>query len=134
MKKWDVVLLNFPFSNQQATKVRPAVVISHDEYHQQGYDVCVILITSNTTRNSLHDIIIANSHPEFPQTGLRKDSAIRVSKIVTLEKKVIQHTLGTLGKTLISEVERELRAFLKLPPYQEQLPPPSAKSLPTTPA
>jgi mRNA interferase MazF len=125
MKKWDVVLLSFPFSHQQVTKVRPAVVISPDSYHLRGNDVLVILITSNVTRNSSHEILVLTTHPEFYRTGLRKDSVIRVSKMVTLEKSTIQGVIGQLGNTLASEVERELRDFLQLSPYQPQLTPPA---------
>lgn len=121
MKKWDVVLLRFPFTDQSAAKVRPAVVISPDCYHQKGDDVLVMLITSNITRNSAHDIIVQVNHAEFSQTGLRQASAIRVSKIITLEKSAVNRGLGKLGKTLIADVERELRAFLELAPYQQGL-------------
>lgn len=123
MKKWDVVLLRYPFTSQLQTKVRPAVVISPDAYHQNGDDVLVMLITTNITRNSPHDIIVQSNHAEFPLTGLRQASAIRVSKITTLEKSVIHRTLGKLGPVLIGEVERELRAFLQLAPYQQPLVP-----------
>jgi len=122
MNKWDVVLVGYPFSSLLVAKVRPAVVISPDDYHQRGDDILVILVTSNITRRSPHDIIVATTHPEFRQTGLRKESAIRVSKIMTLEKSKVQHTLGKLGPTLIADVERELRDFLQLPPFQQPLP------------
>jgi mRNA-degrading endonuclease toxin of MazEF toxin-antitoxin module len=122
MNKWDVVLLRYPFSNLQSTKVRPAVVISPDGYHQHGDDILVVLITSNTSRGAKHDIIVPMNHPEFHQTGLRKDSAIRVSKIMTLEKSTVSDVLGKLGPELIGKVERELRVFLDLPPYQPGLP------------
>jgi len=61
------------------------------------------------------------THPEFKQTGFRKDSAIRVSKIMTLEKSKVQHRLGKLGTALIAEVERELRDFLEISPFQPPL-------------
>lgn len=121
MNKWDVVLVGYPFSSLLVTKVRPAVIISPDAYHKRGDDILVVLITSNTTRQSQHDIIVTTTHPEFKQTGLRKESAIRVSKIMTLEKSKVQHVLGKLGANLIAEVERQLRDFLQLPPFQPTL-------------
>lgn len=129
MNRWDVILLRYPFTHQQVTKVRPAVVISPDVYHQKGADVLVVLITSNITRNSPHDIIVNSGHPEFQKTGLLKDSAIRVSKIMTLEKTAIHSPIGKLGPQLITLVERELRAFLELPPLQQQL----MQQIPATP-
>jgi mRNA interferase MazF len=121
MNKWDVVLLSYPFTDLQASKVRPAAVISPDSYHQTGQDALFILITSNVERRWAHDLIVDTSHPEFAQTGLRRESAIRVSKIVTLSKTLVIKTIGSLGPRLSLDVEKELRLFLELPPYQPSL-------------
>lgn len=122
MNKWDVVLISFPFTDLQATKVRPAIVISPNSFNQNGQDALFMLITSNTERQSEYDILVLESHDEFPQSGLRKDSCIRVSKIVILSKKLIAHRLGSLGPKLSLAVECKLRTFLQLPPYQPPLP------------
>ena len=121
MNKWDLVLISFLFTDLHATKVRPAIVISPDSYHQSGQDAVFILITSNTDRQSAHDILVSTSHPEFSQTGLRKESTVRVSKIVTLSKSLVVQKLGSLGPQLSLVVEKELREFLELPPYQPLL-------------
>jgi mRNA interferase MazF len=121
MNKWDVVLLKFPFTDLQTTKVRPAIVISPNSFHQGGQDALFILITSNTDRQSKHDIIVESSHPEFAQSGLRKESAIRTPKIMVLSKSLLVKTIGSLGPQLSLLVEKELRLFLELPPYQPPL-------------
>lgn len=41
----DVVLVAFPFTNLQATKKRPAVVISRKTYQQNRPDVILMAIT-----------------------------------------------------------------------------------------
>jgi mRNA interferase MazF len=121
MNKWDVVLISFPFTDLTATKVRPAIVISPNSYHQNGQDGLFMLITSNTERRATHDIIISDTHPEYAQTGLKKESCVRVSKIVTLNKSLVVHKLGSLGARLSLLVEAQLRFFLELPPHQPPL-------------
>ncbi len=121
MKKWDIVLISFPFTDLQTTKVRPATIISPNSFHQNGEDALFMLITSNTERRSAHDIVVPTSHPEYGQTGLIKESCIRVSKIVILKKSLIRHPLGSLGPRLSLSVETQLRVFLELPPYQPPL-------------
>ena len=121
MNKWDLVLISFPFTDLQAKKVRPSIVISPNSYHQGGQDALFMLITSNTERRAEYDIIIPFSHQEFVQTGLKKESCIRVSKIVTLNKSLVVHKLGSLGAQLSLNVETQLRLFLELPPYQPTL-------------
>ena len=46
----DVVLVPFPFTDQTASKKRPAVVVSADAYHQQRRDVIVMAVTSQIVR------------------------------------------------------------------------------------
>jgi mRNA interferase MazF len=104
MKKWDIVLISFPFTDLQTTKVRPAIVISPDAFHNGGEDALFMLITSNTERRAAHDILVSLSHAEYAQTGLIKESCIRVCKIVTLKKTLIAHQLGSLGPQLSLEV------------------------------
>src|SRR5580765_7475218 len=113
VNKWDVVLLSFPFTDLSATKVRPAVVISPDGYHPSSQDVVVILITTNTARRSAFDLLLQKTHPEFLQTGLRYDSAIRIDKIFTLNKSLVVASLGRFGPRLKADVEKQLRLFLQ---------------------
>jgi mRNA interferase MazF len=120
MNKWDVVLLSYPFTDLSASKVRPALVISPNSYNATNQDGVFVLITTNTTRRSPYDIVVMRSHPEFPTTGLRFDSAIRIDKIATLNRKLYVATLGSAGSQLQADVEKQLRLFLELP--GDQLP------------
>jgi mRNA interferase MazF len=60
-----VVLVNFPFTNLQSSKVRPAVVLT-----QKGDDVIIVGIFSKVPAY-LQDswIIIDEGDPRFKQTG-----------------------------------------------------------------
>ncbi len=121
MKKWDVVLLKFPFTDLQSSKVRPAIVISPNSYHQTGQDGVFILVTSNTDRRSPYDVIVAQDHEEFVCAGFKKESAIRADKIMVLNKNTVTKTIGKIGPKLSLEIEAKLREFLQLPPYQPPL-------------
>jgi mRNA interferase MazF len=118
MNKWDIVLLTYPFTDLTATKVRPAVVVSQASYNQTSQDAVFILITTNVARSSSFDVIVSKTHPEFHQTGLRHESAIRIDKIFTLSKALAAKTLGRLEIQLQKEVEKQLRLFLELPGEQ----------------
>lgn len=127
MNKWDVVLLSYPFTDLQAVKVRPAVVISPNSFNAAGQDGMFILITSNLERLASYDVLIRSSHPEYPMTGLRKDSVIRTSKIMTLSKSLVSRTIGNLGSQLSLEVEGKLKVFFELSPYQPPLSSPTGR-------
>src|SRR5947209_13062968 len=121
MNKWDVVILSYPFSDLQAVKARPGIVISPNAFHHSSPDAVFILITSNTTRQAPYDVIVPTTHPEFLRTGLRVASAIRVNKLSTLSKSLVIRKIGLLGVQLQGEVETALKNFFEIPPYQPAL-------------
>ena len=46
-KKWDIILVPFPFTDLTASKKRPALIISPNEYNTD-LDVIIEFITSKT--------------------------------------------------------------------------------------
>jgi len=41
----DIILVSFPFTDQTATKKRPAVVISSNPYNQKRPDLIIMAVT-----------------------------------------------------------------------------------------
>lgn len=114
-KKWDLVLLAYPFTDLSATKVRPAVVISPDSENGVLEDSVFLLITNNTSRLSPFDLVVDTSHPEFLTTGLIGRSVIRVNKIWTLRNTLIHRALGKLGPQLQHAVSNLIASYLEIP-------------------
>ena len=69
----DVVLVPFPFTDQTASKKRPAVVVSADAYHQRRPDVIVMAVTSQILRpaGALGEVLIS----DWQGAGLPKPSS-----------------------------------------------------------
>jgi mRNA interferase MazF len=110
--KGDVVLIPFPFTDLTQTKLRPAVVL----YIQpEGENVTLCFISSqNLDRTNDDEFEIESSHPEFVTTGLKFASKVKVSRMVTVEKRLIQRKLGFLGSQLIADLDRTLISVLQL--------------------
>jgi mRNA interferase MazF len=106
LDKGDVVLVPFPFTDLSQTKLRPAIVL----YVQpEGEDITLCFISSqNLDRVSRDELVLDPEHPEFAQTGLKSKSKIRVSRIVTLERKLIKRKLGSIGLQSLENVDRLL--------------------------
>lgn len=115
IKKWDVVLLSYPFTDAAASKVRPAVVISPDAENESTQDAMFILITSNTNRQSKYDFIIEDSHSEFKTTGLIRSSAVRINKIWTLRINLVKRVMGRIGPKLQGDIQDLMRDYFGLP-------------------
>lgn len=111
MKRGTIVLAPFPFSDLTTAKRRPAVIVSSTDEN----DVIVAFITSQS-KKATHptDLIVETSHPDFAATGLKKDSAIRLRKLCTIEKSIIYGEIGEASQNLMREINLRLRIALQL--------------------
>ncbi|MEQ8467377.1 type II toxin-antitoxin system PemK/MazF family toxin [Coleofasciculus sp. E2-BRE-01] len=110
VKKGDIVLVPFPFTDLSTTKLRPAVVLWVDS---TGDDITLCFISSqNLTRLSPDEFVLDTSDPEFSNTGLKVASKVRVTRIVTLERRLITRRIGKLGVNQIQQLNSlMLQAF-----------------------
>ena len=105
MKKGDIVLIPFPFTDLLGNKNRPAVILIDSED-----DVTVCFITTQMQRQSVFDIFLGPSD----LNGIKKTSLIRLNKIATIDKDLIIGRLGLLDEDVIELLNRNLIQILKL--------------------
>lgn len=109
-ERGDIVLVPFPFSNQTATKKRPAVVISSSLYNEKTNDIVIIAVTSKVEINTaVGECLIV----EWQSAGLLKPSAVKPA-ISTIEQVLVLKKLGSLSANDISSVDLMLTALLSL--------------------
>ena len=88
----DVVLVPFPFTNQAASKQRPAVVVSARAYNSAKPDIVIMAITSQIRpATTLGEVLIA----DWRAANLLKPSAIK-PVFATLEQTLVIKSLGVL--------------------------------------
>ncbi|SNS71481.1 transcriptional modulator of MazE/toxin, MazF [Ekhidna lutea] len=105
MKKGDLVLVPFPFTDLKGKKTRPALVlVPSDDY------VCVCFITTNLNKTSTSDILINPSK----DNRLKKTSLIKLDKITTIDRSLIIGRLGSLAPHELSKVNEGLTARFQL--------------------
>ncbi len=102
MKKGDIVLLPFPFTDLSDSKYRPAVVLVVSEH-----DVVVAFITSQIKWSSHHAVKIDASQVN----GLKVDSYIRLNKLATLDSNLVA---GRLGSLTLKEIEKLDTTLVKM--------------------
>jgi mRNA interferase MazF len=78
LKRGDVVLVPFPFTDLTAEKLRPAVIVSPDP---QELDVVIAFISSTMPSKEMAetDFLLTPDHPDFAKTGLKKRSVFKMS-------------------------------------------------------
>jgi mRNA interferase MazF len=110
LRRGDVVLTPFPFTDLQGASQRPALVVSQGVF---GQDIVLAAISSVTRGSRIAtDCLVDITHPEFRQTGLRVASVVRVHKLVTVEISIITSRLGQIGSQLQAEIDKLLRLVL----------------------
>ena len=105
----DVVLVPFPFTDQTASKKRPAVVVSADAYHRRRPDVIVMAVTSQILRPAgvPGEVLIG----DWQGAGLPKASLIK-PVIATIERRLILKKLGVLQGDDVEALRSALQQIL----------------------
>ena len=105
----EVVLVGFVFSDESGRKLRPVVVISSPAYHRARQEEVVVAISSNVRRRLVGDHLIS----DWKGAGLLFPSVV-AGIIRTIKRTMIDRKLGSLAKSDLESVERELRRCLGL--------------------
>jgi mRNA interferase MazF len=118
VSKGDIILVPFPFTDLSQTKLRPAVVLWADS---KGQDVTLCFISSQKVETlAANEFVIATNDPQFSMTGLKMTSKVRVTRIVTLERRMLLRRLGKLSDQLIKHLDQVLRQAFQLDSDSEE--------------
>jgi mRNA interferase MazF len=90
----DIVLLAFPFSDLQASKVRPAVIMSNDDYNRRSEDMVVIPLTSNIR---LRDYTVLVTSAELESGNLIVDCKAKVDRVFSVSQKLVRMKIGRVS-------------------------------------
>lgn len=97
-----VVLIRFPFSNLVQSKIRPALVVSSENFNR-GQDLILASISSHpgcvrfSVPISQHDLL---------QGTLREESFIKCGQLLAAEKRLILKVVGMISTKKLEEARR----------------------------
>jgi mRNA interferase MazF len=99
MKTGDIVLIPFPFAELTNKKVRPAAVVCETKDNYKDLVLCAIssVVPSDLSENEM--LLRVDK-----ENGLRKDSVLKIDRIVTAKK---QDVIAKIGKL----AEKDLKTF-----------------------
>jgi mRNA interferase MazF len=104
--KGEVIVIPFPFTNMNAAKRRPALVLANI----RGDDVITCPISSQA-RGADYAIPLEDS--DFSKGKLPLASFIRPNVLFTADKSLIEKKIGALKKNKIDEVIEQVCKILK---------------------
>ena len=115
MRRGEIVTVNFdPARGSEASKTRPAVVVSNDSANATATRlgrgvITVVPVTSNIARIYPFQVLLPAG-----QTGLTRDSKAQAEQIRSVAVERIGTRLGQLPAALITELDQALRVHLSL--------------------
>ena len=91
VRRGEVVIVDFPYSDQTGRKVRPALVVQSNVWNQRLDDTILALITGSRHRRvgATTQYFVDISTDEGQQTGLRFDSVIQCENLITYDQSLI---------------------------------------------
>jgi len=93
----DIVLLKFPLENGNSYKKRPALIIN--DFNDGDIIVCRITSQIYSTPN---DLMVE----DWGNSGLKLPSVIRVHKLATLEKEMVEMIMGRIDNKTKVKVQK----------------------------
>ncbi len=99
----DVILVKFIFSEGGGAKLRPALVLSTENYHNSRQELVMAAVTSNVKRRLLGDTKLN----DWKSAGLLHASLV-TAIIRTIKQDMVVRRLGTLSRKDLQTVGRNL--------------------------
>lgn len=105
-RQWDIILVQFPFTDFKSAKKRPALVISPDKFNKSD-DLIIAFMTSQMDRSPQPgDYQIE----DWKGASLPKPSLIRM-KLATISKSIVHKKLGRLSQIDINAFKSQFVSF-----------------------
>lgn len=103
----DIVTVYFPFTDHTGGKIRPGVIVSADEFNG-GPDVVFVPISS-APQSGPYVFVIEDVASYFSQTGLKRTSAVKWTKPMTVARTVVYAKLGSLPPSELAAIQANIR-------------------------
>lgn len=105
--KWDTVVVPFPFTERAGSKRRPALVLSHHAFNEEGHTLLAMITTSRD-----HEWPGDTDIGGLDSAGLTVECFVRL-KLFTLDNRLILRRLGALAAADRRNVDHVLTDMLR---------------------
>jgi mRNA interferase MazF len=111
IKEGDIVLFKFPQTDLEQGKLRPAVLIKKIPNGFDDWLVCMVS-TQLFQKVEVVEIIVSEKDLGFTQTGLKKDSLIRTTRIAVVEASIFAGKLGSLPDLIFTTIKQSFASWI----------------------
>lgn len=104
----DIVILPFPFTDNDGYKVRPAIIVSNEIFNESRTDRIMVPLTSVVKDD---EFSIQISQNDLVEGELLKDSRARADRIFCIDKERIITKIGRIDNILFEEIRTKIHAL-----------------------
>ena len=107
-KRWDIVLIKFPFTDLSEYKLRPALVISNEKFNDHD-NLMLIGIYGNKW---LTEYSMKLEQDDLKEWKLKKQSFFRFHNIFSLHKNLIEKNVAKLKGKKLDKIKDKVCDYL----------------------
>jgi mRNA interferase MazF len=108
----QIVLFRFSQTDQQAGKLRPALVIRKLPGQYDDWLIC--MISSQLTQEiSGFDEVITPVDPDFRDSGLKSSSIVRIGRLAVVNGTILIGKIGQINEVRLSRIRKKLSEWIQ---------------------
>ena len=117
LQRGNIVIVDYPYSDQIRSKIRPALVVQSDIWNQRLDNTIIASITSSQHRRvgAPTQYFIDTTTTDGEPTGLRFNSIVQCENLLTYNKSRILSVIGSLSDSAMQQIDACLKASLGIP-------------------
>lgn len=103
----QIVLFSFPQTDQVGGKLRPALVLRSMPGARNDWLICMVSTQLHQLVPEL-DEVVRNTDSDFPQTGLKATSLVRVTRIAVVSADLLRGAIGIIAPDRLERIRLRL--------------------------
>ena len=107
----QVVLFRFPQTDQAAGKMRPALVVRKALGSYEDWLICMISSRSFQCVENF-DELITEEDSDFPLSGLKCASVVRISRLAVVECSVLHGAIGVVSEERLLRIQKKISEWI----------------------
>ena len=107
----QIVLASFPYTDLSDTKLRPVLMLRQASVNFDDWLVCMVSSQTQQAEEGL-DEIITPADADFPDTGLKAPSLLRLSRLAVLDGKLLVGSIGAIGDERLMRIRQRLAKWI----------------------
>ena len=112
IREGKIVLFRFPQTDQTRGKLRPALVLRKLPGSYDDWLICMVSTQLYQKIDGLDELIGPEDH-DFKDSGFKRQSLIRITRIAVVEKSTLLGAIGEISTDRLYRIKTSLSEWIK---------------------